>query len=803
MTDREEIIRALRLLFAAGDVFEIRVLKAVTAGYQRPHTESGYFDFEHIPQAAEAVSKIRSFAGAYVTLNPVDPDLLARMFNRLGPAEQNATTADGDTVCRRWLPIDCDAVRKSNISSTDEEHATALELAAQIRQGLASIGWPEPITLDSGNGAQLLYRIDLPANDDGLVQRVIANIAGASTDKVHVDLSVFNPARIWRLPGTMNCKGDSIPTRPHRMAKIVSVPDVVQTVTKEQLESVVVCEQSEPTPVLRASNGFVLDDWILRHGLNVNSPVPYNGGRKWVFKVCPFNPQHTNSSAVLIEEPSGAVGFRCHHNSCSGNDWRKLREMYEPGCYDRQPTEHPDVDLSGLLGKKSAQKEQPEKEEEQHDLFPDPGALPEELIHIPGFVDEYAQWITDTAPYPNRVLAFCASLAFLSFITGRTVQDERNTRTNLYLVALANPGTGKDHPRKSNSRLAVENMLDSCLADEFGSGEGLEDSLFIQPSMLYQVDEFDTMFNSLRLMKDARGESIIDRLLRFYGSSNGLYTMRKLALRREDRNDPNRVRQQGNGRNINNPHLVIFGTAVPKFFYQALSPRVLNNGLVARCLVLDAGKRGHGHKPKLIPVPDSVTEAINTIKQYGSGGNLDAINPQPMVVKATPDADARLQELNEVFDSTYDYYESVKETTAMTIWARAFEKVCKLSLLYAISRNPAQPIIDLECVEWANRFVEFLTKQMLFLASTYSFENEFDEKCQKILRYLRESNGPCRRSALLKRSHESKELFEKIMETLVENGSVSFDWIGEGRNKTKIYLLGGAISPSISISPNR
>lgn len=406
-------------------------------------------------------------------------------------------------------------------------------------------------------------------------------------------------------------------------------------------------------------------------------------------------------------------------------------------------------------------------------------------------MDDYAQWITDTAPYPNRVLAFCASLAFLSFITGRTVQDERNTRTNLYLVALANPGTGKDHPRKSNSRLAVENMLDSCLADEFGSGEGLEDSLFIQPAMLYQVDEFDTMFNSIRLMKDARGESIIDRLLRFYGSSNGLYTMRKLALRREDRNDPNRVRQQGNGRNINNPHLVIFGTAVPKFFYQALSPRVLNNGLVARCLVLDAGKRGHGHKPKLIPVPDSVTEAINTIKQYGSGGNLDAINPQTMVVKATPEADVLLQNINDQCDATYDYYESIKETTAMTIWARAFEKVCKLSLLYAISRNPAQPIIDLECVEWSNKFVEFLTKQMLFLASTYSFENDFDEKCQKALRYMREAGGRYVHSALLKRMHESKELFEKIMDTLIESGRVNFGWMGDNRHKTKVYRLPG------------
>ena len=305
------------------------------------------------------------------------------------------------------------------------------------------------------------------------------------------------------------------------------------------------------------------------------------------------------------------------------------------------------------------------------------------------------------------------------------------------------------------------------------------------------LDEFDTMFNSIRLMKDARGESIIDRLLRFYGSSNGLYTMRKLALRREDRNDPNRVRQQGNGRNINNPHLVIFGTAVPKFFYQALSPRVLNNGLVARCLVLDAGKRGHGHKPKLIPVPDSVTEAINTIKQYGSGGNLDAINPQTMVVKATPEADVLLQNINDQCDATYDYYESIKETTAMTIWARAFEKVCKLSLLYAISRNPAQPIIDLECVEWSNKFVEFLTKQMLFLASTYSFENDFDEKCQKALRYMREAGGSYVHSALLKRMHESKELFEKIMDTLIESGRVNLGWMGDNRHKTKVYRLPG------------
>ena len=44
MTDANEITHALRLWFQAGDVFEVRVLDAVSADWMRPHTESGYVD---------------------------------------------------------------------------------------------------------------------------------------------------------------------------------------------------------------------------------------------------------------------------------------------------------------------------------------------------------------------------------------------------------------------------------------------------------------------------------------------------------------------------------------------------------------------------------------------------------------------------------------------------------------------------------------------------------------------------------------------------------------------------------------
>jgi len=35
---------------------------------------------------------------------------------------------------------------------------------------------------------------------------------------------VFNPARIWKLYGTVSRKGDSIPERPHRLARILEAP---------------------------------------------------------------------------------------------------------------------------------------------------------------------------------------------------------------------------------------------------------------------------------------------------------------------------------------------------------------------------------------------------------------------------------------------------------------------------------------------------------------------------------------------------------------------------------------------------
>src|SRR5947209_2032100 len=111
----DEIQRAVRLFLEAGSVIELRAPKSYRDGVL-----SGYFsDPLKLAQAARAIDQ--KAPGIYVTLNPVNPDLLARAENRWKP-RASVLTADSDVVRRRWLLLDFDPVRPAGISSTDAEH---------------------------------------------------------------------------------------------------------------------------------------------------------------------------------------------------------------------------------------------------------------------------------------------------------------------------------------------------------------------------------------------------------------------------------------------------------------------------------------------------------------------------------------------------------------------------------------------------------------------------------------------------------------------------------------------------------
>ena len=193
-----EIKRALTLFFQPCDIVELRALDVVGK------THAGYFgDFERLSNEAARLSG--QAAGVYVVLNQANRDLLARSQNRITIGPKNLTQ-DADITGRHWLPIDVDAKRPSGLSSTDAEHEAALGTTKAIKAYLIERGFPVDsiLTGDSGTGAHILIRVDLPndAEAEAIVKACLKALAAKfDSSQASIDLSVFNATRIWKLPG--------------------------------------------------------------------------------------------------------------------------------------------------------------------------------------------------------------------------------------------------------------------------------------------------------------------------------------------------------------------------------------------------------------------------------------------------------------------------------------------------------------------------------------------------------------------------------------------------------------------------
>jgi hypothetical protein len=226
--DETEVRRALELL--SPPVFEVRALNALVDGDRyRGQTFRGYYDREHFDSVIADLRRITAASAVYFTPNCVKRDLLARCFNRaevVRDERKQLTTADKDIAERNWLLIDVDAVKPAGISSTAAEKAAAEGLATAIDHWLWERGFPPGVIGDSGNGAHVMIPVRLPADDGGWCKRLLNGLAKEfDTQAATVDVTVFNAARIWKLPGTLVCKGDHAPEigREWRMSKILSV----------------------------------------------------------------------------------------------------------------------------------------------------------------------------------------------------------------------------------------------------------------------------------------------------------------------------------------------------------------------------------------------------------------------------------------------------------------------------------------------------------------------------------------------------------------------------------------------------
>ncbi len=408
-----------------------------------------------------------------------------------------------------------------------------------------------------------------------------------------------------------------------------------------------------------------------------------------------------------------------------------------------------------------------------------PGHLPERLLRIPGFIERVMDFTMANAPYPNLGLAFCGAMALQSFLAGRRVSTTGDLRTNLYLLALASSGTGKEFPRKVNSQVLYQIGMSHALGDKFASGEGIQDALLRSGRMLFQNDEMDGVLRQINLDRDNSRESIPNILLTLYTSAGDVYPIRVKANQKE-------------AMYVEQPHLTLFGTATPQHFYESLSKRMLTNGFFARLNIIDVGRRGKGQTPGSVrEMPQSIIDiAGHWADAKTKVGNLQTINPDPRVVEFTSDAAAEVNELRLATESEYEIAEQAGDEAARAAWSRTCEHATKLALIYACSVNYRSPVIDIKAMTWASEFALHQTRRQLFLASVHVAENPFHAECLRFKKRL--ADAPDRivnRRAIMRSMTVKLKDFEQIVQTLIHQEEIEPIMIPSKTKPAQAYRL--------------
>ena len=311
-----------------------------------------------------------------------------------------------------------------------------------------------------------------------------------------------------------------------------------------------------------------------------------------------------SSSAAPFEPNQAYSPFTVYTLLEHNGDYASAASTLRSQGFGSDPPPATDVDISRLL----VTNQLDESADETVDGERDPGPIPEALFHVPGFISRVMEFTLANAPYPNVGLAFCGAMALQSYLCGRKVCTPGDLRPNIYLLALAGSGTGKDFPRKVNARVLFEIGHDRLPWATSSPAARASRTPWSAPTpCCSRTTRWTACCGRSTSDRENHRESIPNILLTLYTSANDVYPIRVKAGQKE-------------AIHIDQPHLTLFGTATPQYFYESLSQRMLTNGFFARLIIVDIGKRGAGQDAgSARHLPEAILDTARWWADYPAG----------------------------------------------------------------------------------------------------------------------------------------------------------------------------------------
>lgn len=360
------------------------------------------------------------------------------------------------------------------------------------------------------------------------------------------------------------------------------------------------------------------------------------------------------------------------------------------------------------------------------------GPAPETFMPRRGLIKDIAEHILATSITPQPLMAMAAATCLVSVLCGRKYRTWTNARPNIYMVALAGSGSGKEHPRQVVKEIMSRCNLDAHLGgSRIASGPGLFSAMLKNPVKIFLLDEFGMTLQAIN-SKNAAGyqREIAQTLMELYSSAS---SEMKSAEYADQKMRPVET--------IKNPCTVLYATSTHGQFYDAITSDHAASGQIARLMIINTPPEipEDSEEFTINAVPESIIEKVKGL--YGAMATIFSqalagdTSPEPYTVPASDEVRKAWRALRK------DMQRQSKDEAAASIYSRVAENAVKLALVYSCSINPEAPMMDMEAFTWGRDLALWSANTLMEQYNRYSFDTETEKYSKQIEEFVRRSDG--------------------------------------------------------------
>ena len=375
--------------------------------------------------------------------------------------------------------------------------------------------------------------------------------------------------------------------------------------------------------------------------------------------------------------------------------------------------------------------------------------LESKIIKAPGLVGQIAEYINDVSLFRQPVLAMAAAITAAGTVYGQKIRSETDLRTNLYCVAIAESGSGKDQPRKAILSLFdkvgpdIKKHFIGKPASDSGLMSALEESGGVA---LMQIDEFGHYLKGINNKDNPKYLAAIASLLtELYSTASSTlmgqqYSNRQTNAKRID---------------IEQPCVCVLGSTVPDRLYNAVSKDEILDGFLTRWIFFESDDYDPGvnisRKDIQSYIPIQLVENIRNIRRSyaprsaGEGDFVGSVKIKARIVPFSPEAELIAN----------DYFMRIKKKRneaiengdlMKVVYTRSYENMMKLALV-ASEVVDNRLTITRNSIEWAINVITYSNEKFRKIIGDHISSSPYEKNLNDMYNELKKKKKAIKESS--------------------------------------------------------